>query len=274
MQSPATRASSGARRAIPRHPPHHSERPDGPAAGAGCGISPCMAATTKETVELLGRVPLFAELEVDELARVAEVAVPRAFSAGHCVFREGDQSDTCYIVRTGHARAIREHRDGRVITLKQLRPGRHLRRAGDVRRRAPLGDRSRRSTSSRSIAILGADMRRLLRLHADLSVKLIIATGPAPARDQRAPRAPVLPDRAEPCRHRARAARRRRRGGGRRRARTCSSPPPRRSWRSSPAPRASRRAASSPTLERAGVISQGRGRLTVHDPAALERYVY
>ena len=27
-------------------------------------------------------------------------------------------------------------------------------------------------------------------------------------------------------------------------------------------------------LERAGVISQGRGRLVVHDPAALERYVY
>ena len=28
------------------------------------------------------------------------------------------------------------------------------------------------------------------------------------------------------------------------------------------------------TLERAGVISQGRGRLTVHDPDALRRYVY
>ena len=27
-------------------------------------------------------------------------------------------------------------------------------------------------------------------------------------------------------------------------------------------------------LERAGVISQGRGRLTVHDPEALQRYVY
>ncbi len=27
-------------------------------------------------------------------------------------------------------------------------------------------------------------------------------------------------------------------------------------------------------LERAGVISQGRGRLTVHDPAALDGYVY
>jgi CRP-like cAMP-binding protein len=27
-------------------------------------------------------------------------------------------------------------------------------------------------------------------------------------------------------------------------------------------------------LERAGVISQGRGRLTVHDPSALQGYVY
>jgi CRP/FNR family transcriptional regulator, cyclic AMP receptor protein len=28
------------------------------------------------------------------------------------------------------------------------------------------------------------------------------------------------------------------------------------------------------TLERAGVITQGRGRLTVHDPGRLEGYVY
>ena len=27
-------------------------------------------------------------------------------------------------------------------------------------------------------------------------------------------------------------------------------------------------------LERAGVVTQGRGRVTVHEPAALERYVY
>jgi CRP/FNR family transcriptional regulator len=27
-------------------------------------------------------------------------------------------------------------------------------------------------------------------------------------------------------------------------------------------------------LERAGVVTQGRGRVTVHEPSALERYVY
>jgi len=28
------------------------------------------------------------------------------------------------------------------------------------------------------------------------------------------------------------------------------------------------------TLERAGIITQGRGKLTVHDPGALNRYVF
>jgi CRP-like cAMP-binding protein len=31
--------------------------------------------------------------------------VPRSFDAGQVIFREGDASDTCYIVRRGHARA-------------------------------------------------------------------------------------------------------------------------------------------------------------------------
>ena len=42
---------------------------------------------------------------------------------------------------SGHARAIREHPDGRSITLATFGPGRHLRRAGDVRRREPIGHR-------------------------------------------------------------------------------------------------------------------------------------
>ena len=39
------------------------------------------------------------------------------------MFREGDDSDTCYVVRCGHARAVREHADGRQITLATFGPG-------------------------------------------------------------------------------------------------------------------------------------------------------
>ena len=82
-----------------------------------------MAATSEETIALLHRVPAFSTLAEDDLARVAEVTVPRHFEAGEAVFREGDQSDTCYIVRTGHVRAVREHTDGRTITLATFGPG-------------------------------------------------------------------------------------------------------------------------------------------------------
>ena len=66
-----------------------------------------MAATSEDTIALLRAVPVFSELGEDELARVAEVAVPRQFVAGEFVFREGDESSTCYVVRNGRARALR-----------------------------------------------------------------------------------------------------------------------------------------------------------------------
>src|ERR1700737_4235094 len=135
-----------------------------------------MATTSEETVELLRRVPVFSALGEDELARVAEVAVPRRFGAGETVFREGDESDTCYIVRSGHARAVREHSDGRSITLANFGPG-------DIFGELAMFEDERRSATVEAfdkleaIAILGGDMRRLLRQHPDIAVKLVAALG-------------------------------------------------------------------------------------------------
>ncbi len=80
-------------------------------------------ATLEESVELLGRVPVFETLVPEDLRRVADVAVPRTFTAQTVIFREGDESDTCYVVRSGHARAVRENADGRTITLAHFGPG-------------------------------------------------------------------------------------------------------------------------------------------------------
>src|SRR4051795_7246118 len=82
-----------------------------------------MAASAQDTAALLGRVPVFEGLGPAELARVADVAVPRSFSAGEVVFREGDDSDTVSGVRSGQARGVREHADGRQITLATFGPG-------------------------------------------------------------------------------------------------------------------------------------------------------
>jgi CRP/FNR family transcriptional regulator, cyclic AMP receptor protein len=135
-----------------------------------------MAATTQETIALLARVPVFEHLAPDDLGRVAGVAVPRRFEAHQVVFREGDDSDTCYIVRNGHARAVREHGDGRQITLAQFGPG-------DFFGELALFDTERRSATVEAVdeleavAVLGADMRALMRRHPDIALKLLAALG-------------------------------------------------------------------------------------------------
>ncbi len=127
-----------------------------------------------ENVDLLERVPLFAELSGDELARIAAVAVPRSFPRGVRVFHEGDTSDACYIVRTGDLRVTREHSDGRAIALATLA-------SGDIFGELAMLDGGARSASvetladSELLALPAGDMRRLLSAHPDIAVKLIVA---------------------------------------------------------------------------------------------------
>jgi CRP/FNR family transcriptional regulator len=125
-----------------------------------------------ESVELLARVPLFSELSPDELERISRVSVARSFPAGVRVFHEGDHSDACYLVRKGDLRVTREHPDGRAIALATLGPG-------DLFGELAMLDGEARSasvetlTDSELLALPAADVRRLLADHPEISVKLI-----------------------------------------------------------------------------------------------------
>jgi CRP/FNR family transcriptional regulator len=225
-----------------------------------------------ETVELLAAVPAFEELESPELERVAEVAVPRHFAAGHVVFREGDQSDTCYIVRSGHARAIREHRDGRSITLANFGPG-------DIFGELAMFNDERRSATVEAVdelevtALLSRDMRRLLADHSEIAVKLIIALG----RRLRETNERLARQSFQTVQSRVATvisqlvAQARAEGAGDGDVLIRATQADVAKLAGSSRESASRFLA---VLERAGVITQGRGRLTVHDAGALDGYVF
>jgi CRP/FNR family transcriptional regulator len=231
-----------------------------------------MVTSGGDTLDLLGRVPLFSTLAADELSRVAEVAVPRRFAASQVVFREGDTSDTCYVIRSGHARAVRAHQDGRSITLAQFGPGDHF---GEL----AMLDEERRSATvetleeMEAIAILGADMRRLLREHPEISVKLISALG----RRLRETNERLTRQSFQTVQSRVATAL-----GHLVSASQAEGAPDRDVLINSTQAELAQLAGSSresasrflAVLERAGIITQGRGKLIVHDPAALERYVY
>ncbi|HVR05321.1 MAG TPA: Crp/Fnr family transcriptional regulator [Solirubrobacteraceae bacterium] len=268
------------------------------------------APSSAEVNELLARVPVFSTLDGDDLQRIAQLAVPRSFAAGQVVFREGDASDTCYIVHRGRTRAVHQHGDGRTITLATFGPG-------DIFGELALFEDERRSATIEAleptsvVAVLGPDMRRLMSEHPQIAVRLVIALGrrlrEANARLARrsfqsvqSRVASVLAELVEQAQAEAAAGQPggadAQPGGAGRRADIV--PAGETSGYGGGVPvggsqardvaitatqadlaklaGSSRESASRflAVLERAGVISQGRGRLVVHDPQALLSYVF
>jgi CRP/FNR family cyclic AMP-dependent transcriptional regulator len=232
-----------------------------------------MAATrSSEVVELLARVPVFATLEQSDLERIAQLAVPRHFQPGQAVFREGDQSDTCYIVREGHARAVRSHGDGRTITLATFGPG-------DIFGELAMFEDERRSATVEAIepisvvAVLGPDMRRLMTEHPEISTRLVIALG----RRLRETNERLSRQSFQTVQSRVAVvlselvAQELAEGADGRDVLVTATQADLAQLAGSSRESASRFLA---VLERAGVISQGRGRLVVHQAEALKKYVF
>jgi len=129
---------------------------------------------SESTSELLANVSLFSELSPEELERVARVAVPRSYPRGVRVFHEGDTSDACYVVREGDLRVTREHSDGRAIALATLGPK-------DIFGELAMLDGGTRSASIETLsdcellALPASDMRRVIADHGEIAAKLIAA---------------------------------------------------------------------------------------------------
>jgi CRP/FNR family transcriptional regulator, cyclic AMP receptor protein len=229
-------------------------------------------AGSEETARLLGRVSIFSGLNPEQLADLASVAVPRRWGAGEVIFREGDAGDTCYVVQDGCVRVTRNHTDGRTITLAELR-------SGDLFGELAMFDSEQRSATveaaeeTTGVALLAGDLRRLLLRHPDISIKLLSAF---------AERLKEANERISRQSFQTVASR----VAGVLLAHTeelaTDGGPVKdvliRSTRAEIAQLAgsSRESVSRflATLERAGLVTCGRGKVVIHDPAALRRYIY
>lgn len=231
-----------------------------------------MIAPGEDRLAFLRSVALFSTLSDVELHEIAEAAESTRLGSGETVFRQGDSSNSCYVIRSGHAAAVREHPAGRSITLARFGPGDVF---GEL---AMLDDETRSATvmaldELELICIRGEDMRRLLGENPGISAKMIAALvqrlrqtnerlvgqsfQTVQTRVAKALTELVDAARAEGSADGEVVIE----GTQAELARLAGS---------------SRESASRflAVLERAGIITQRRGRLIVHDPAALDRYVY
>jgi CRP/FNR family transcriptional regulator len=124
-----------------------------------------------------------------------------------------------------------------------------------------------------ALAILGGDMRRLLRQHPEISVKLLAALG----RRLRETNERLARQSFQTVQSRVAAvlaqlvSTAQSEGAGERDVLVAQTQAELARLAGSSRESASRFLAG---LERAGIITQGRGKLVVHDPSALEGYVY
>jgi CRP/FNR family transcriptional regulator len=130
-------------------------------------------ASEEETAKLLERSPMFAGLTFSELEELARVAVPRSYEAGQVVFREGDEGDTCFVVRAGAVKITREH-GGRTIALAEMRTGDMF---GEL---SMFGGEVRSATATAledtsAVALLAGDIRRLLTGNPEIAFKMLEA---------------------------------------------------------------------------------------------------
>jgi CRP/FNR family transcriptional regulator, cyclic AMP receptor protein len=230
------------------------------------------ASDGEETARLLAGTEVFTGLESRELTAVAQVAVPRRWERGQVIFREGDTGDTCYLLRSGAVVLTREHQDGRMVALAELRAGALF---GEL---AMFRGETRSATAeavepATAVALLAGDVQRLIRRNPDIALKLLAALAERVSRTNER----LLQQSFQTVAGRVASALL---------AQTISR-------QAEGAPEAdvliratqaeianlagtSRESASRflATLERADVVTLGRGKVTVHDPGRLRNYIH
>jgi CRP/FNR family cyclic AMP-dependent transcriptional regulator len=225
-----------------------------------------------ETAALLARTEIFSELEPRELAAIAQVAVPRRWDRGEVIFREGDTGDTCYLLRSGSVVLTREHQDGRMVALAELRAGALF---GEL---AMFRGETRSATAeaveaASAVALLAGDVERCIRRNPGLALKLLASLAERVSRTNER----LLQQSFQTVAGRvasallAQTVARQAEGASQADVLIRATQAEIANLAGTSRESASRFLA---TLERAGVVTLGRGKVTVHDPGRLRNYIH
>jgi CRP/FNR family transcriptional regulator len=228
--------------------------------------------TGEETAQLLARTEVFRDLEDRELQEVAQVSVPRRWERGEVIFREGDPGDTCYLLKSGAVMLTREHQDGRMVALAELRAGGMF---GELAmfRQEPRSATAETIEPTEAIALLAPDMQRLIRNNPEIAAKLLAALAERVSTTTER----LLRQSFQTVAGRvasallAQCVARQAEGAPEEDVLVQATQAEIASLAGTSRESASRFLA---TLEREGVVTLGRGKVTVHEPARLRNYIH
>jgi HEAT repeat protein/ATP/ADP translocase len=148
-------------------------------ANAATMADDALPASSRETLTMgeldrmlvLRTVPLFGDLDPEDLQRIAATALERRFLAGEELVREGDLGDELIVIVEGRVRVVRADHDGERL-LRTYGPGDHI---GEL---AVLRDRPRAATviadeEVRGLVIGGEALRAILHERPEAAMAML-----------------------------------------------------------------------------------------------------
>jgi CRP/FNR family cyclic AMP-dependent transcriptional regulator len=121
---------------------------------------------------LIRQAAIFADLDEDEIERIAEICSEQRFAPGQTVFKEGDPGNRLFIIAKGEVRVSRQVPGSGEEALAVLKPGACF---GEM----SVFDRSERSTDAIAntectlLTITRSDFEMLLDFDRDLAFKVL-----------------------------------------------------------------------------------------------------
>ena len=77
----------------------------------------------RHPMQYLSKIPLFSDLDADDLNTLGRAAVTRKYPRNAVVLNDGDTTDAVYVIRSGQVRVSRINEEGREVVLAMMGEG-------------------------------------------------------------------------------------------------------------------------------------------------------
>src|SRR6188474_2612463 len=124
----------------------------------------------------LREVPLFSEMDEQEVAGIRAIMQEMKFKAGQVIIREGEIGDLFYVITEGHAEILIHDADGAELLLHEVGPGDFFGELSMLTNE-PRSARVRAVEHVTTLALKRDDFFEFLRTHAHAAIDVMVELG-------------------------------------------------------------------------------------------------
>jgi HEAT repeat protein len=126
-----------------------------------------------DTMLMLRRVPLFEQLDPEDLQRIAATTVERSYVTGAALMREGELGDELLVIVEGSVRVIRAEPDGSERLIRRFQAGDHIGELAVLRERPRVATVIAEGDGVRALVIGGEGLKAILHERPEAAMAML-----------------------------------------------------------------------------------------------------